>query len=186
MPKGENPHLRFSRFVNKNGPIPAHRPELGKCWLWTGGSSSNQNGYRCGYFTTHGKQRHATRAQWFLTFGQWPSDGVFVCHHCDNSMCVNPSHLFLGTPKDNVHDCIRKWRAKTGRIPCGLSISRKKLSREIIGKAHQLKKDGWTYLRIAENFGVGETTIYKALKGLTWKSGDGHKESHSYGPEVLV
>lgn len=52
---------------------------------------------------------YAHRIAWILAEGDIP-DGLFVCHRCDNPSCVNAQHLFLGTPKDNTDDRIRKGR----------------------------------------------------------------------------
>lgn len=85
-------------------------PNEDGCLVWTG--------YRCpkGY----GKIRRggrgtssagAHRVAYELTNGTVP-DGLYVCHRCDNPPCCNPAHLFLGTPNDNVQDCIQKGRRK--------------------------------------------------------------------------
>jgi hypothetical protein len=83
-----------------------------ECWEWDGaifkGSGYGQFGsVKSGVFTAH-------RYSYQLFKGQIP-DGMFVCHSCDNRKCFNPSHLWLGTPKDNVQDMVKKGRSKLGK-----------------------------------------------------------------------
>lgn len=75
------------------------------CWEWIG--SKDKRGY--GSFGLNGKTTSAHRVSWLIHFGEIPNR-MFVCHHCDNPSCVNPSHLFLGTQKDNIQDMIKKKR----------------------------------------------------------------------------
>jgi hypothetical protein len=57
----------------------------------------------------------ASRAAWIIANGPIPI-GYYVLHKCDNPPCVNPFHLILGTPTDNILDCISKGRGnRTGR-----------------------------------------------------------------------
>lgn len=83
------------------------------CWEWR--SSLQGNGY--GAFFTHlieegRKCNRAHRFSWALVNGPIP-DGLWVLHKCDNRICVNPSHLFLGTRTDNMRDCASKGRINT-------------------------------------------------------------------------
>jgi len=83
------------------------------CWVWQ--SSIRGNGY--GAFFTHlqpeGRKCHgAHRYSWELSNGAIP-EGLWVLHKCDNRICVNPDHLFLGDRTDNMRDCANKKRVCT-------------------------------------------------------------------------
>jgi hypothetical protein len=77
------------------------------CWIWI--KSKDEDGY--GNAWHEGKKIAAHRLSFKLNVGDIPK-GMFVCHTCDTPSCINPEHLFLGTPKDNTKDMINKGRAK--------------------------------------------------------------------------
>lgn len=83
------------------------------CWIWLGRSNSGYGRIRIG-----GNSTAAHQTAWRLHNGPIP-DGLVVCHNCpggDNSMCVNPTHLFLASQGDNMRDFYRKKRGKEAAI----------------------------------------------------------------------
>ena len=72
---------------------------------WQGRKSFD--GY--GRIWVDGKEVGAHRAAYIKFVGEIP-EGLYVCHSCDNRLCVNPDHLWLGTHQDNMDDMRRKKR----------------------------------------------------------------------------
>lgn len=110
MPIPPNSVTKFNLKVDRNGPD--------QCWPWLG--SINRKGY--GQFSAQIERKSETfevhRLMWRLVNGPIPA-GMLVCHSCDNPICVNPAHLWLGTSHDNNHDAIRKGRMKHNGRYCG-------------------------------------------------------------------
>lgn len=98
---------KFWSRVDFNGPIPEHCPELGPCWLWTGAVHTH------GYGMCRSPDRTLIRAHRLaFCFDTGREPELNVLHKCDRRICVRPSHLFEGTHKDNIQDCIEKGRFK--------------------------------------------------------------------------
>ena len=103
MPKGIFLRIRkpvIDRFIRKFEID--HETE---CWNWIAGIDGE--GY--GSFWLYGKNRSAHRVAYQISVGQIPED-MYICHSCDNPLCVNPDHLWLGTQAENLQDMRDKGR----------------------------------------------------------------------------
>jgi len=98
---------RFAAKVNRDGPIPSHRPELGPCHIWTGARQGKYGAIRLGKRGSKVKRAHVVA--FFLAHGRWPDPCAL--HHCDVPLCANVAHVFEGTKLANVRDMIAKGRA---------------------------------------------------------------------------
>lgn len=124
------------------------------CWLWT--AFRMPSGY--GNFRTPARHELAHRASYRLFCG--PLDGRDVMHACDNTSCVNPAHLSLGTRKENMQDAAQK-----GRMRRGASHGRAKLTEE---QAIFVKQSTLPQVQIAKQVGITQSTVSAIKSGKKW------------------
>lgn len=125
------------------------------CWIWT--AALGNSGY--GHFWAYGRPNPAHRISYQLFVG--PVDDLHVLHRCDNRLCVNPDHLFLGTIQDNTVDMVSKNRqAKGSRLGAA------KLSENQIAA---IRADTRSQRKIAADYGVSHTTIGQVKSRTLWR-----------------
>lgn len=136
------------------------------CWEWQG-SRLKRAKWAYGYFCYQGKNVKAHRFSWELVNGPVP-DGMLVCHHCDNPVCVRPDHLFLGTSADNMADMRRKGRAPV--MPCGSENGWAKLTEDqVADMRRRYDPHRVTAPMLAREYGLSETHTRRILRGKLWK-----------------
>lgn len=130
-----------------------------ECWEWTGWK--NKRGYVS--MLVGGRKGHTVgvhRLAWEQANGPIPP-GVFICHACDNPCCCNPSHLFSGTPSDNVQDMLSKGRHFTPAL-AGKNNGRAKLNESQVAEIREGKLQTMEY---AAKFGVDRSTVRRVALG---------------------
>jgi hypothetical protein len=133
-----------------------------ECWPWTG--SVMKEGWHGQWRTASGEIEPTHRAAWRLMKGEIP-EGLCVLHKCDNPICLNPLHLFLGTQSDNALDMWEKRRARPG-VSKGEQHGCAKITVDIVREIRESKESG---VALAARFGLATTTICDVRKRRTWK-----------------
>jgi hypothetical protein len=155
---------KTGKFISMS-PDQKFWPKIDKtatCWIWKGGRTAQ--GY--GIFKQDKKPILAHRFSYEIHKGKIPI-GMVMCHHCDNPSCVNPEHLFYGTPKDNRQDSLRKNRQARGE-----KQGAHKLTEEQVKKIRAIYKwhNSQLGLRsLGETFGIHLSTIQRIIKRRTWR-----------------
>jgi len=91
--------------------------------------------------------------------------GLHVLHKCDNPICVNPAHLFLGTNADNAADKVAK-----GRQTKGSDIVHSKLSEETVREIRRRYALGTTsQYKLAKEYGVTQSNVSRLVNVTRWK-----------------
>lgn len=162
--------FRFWRRVDTSGPVPAHRPELGPCWIWTG-KRRTAAGFGYGVMAkldgTHGEHR-AHRYSWEMANGPVPA-GRFVLHACDVPECVNPAHLFVGTQLDNMRDMDAKNRRVNPSPRLGEANNRARLTADKVVEIREAFAAGQTQEEIGKRYGFKQSHISNVVLGQVWK-----------------
>lgn len=134
--------------------------KINGCWEWQG--SRNKKGY--GHLSYKRKVELAHRISWLMFKGKIPND-MKVCHKCDNPPCINPSHLFLGSQKENVKDMFQKKR----KIHEGINHPGAKLTNENIKEIRKLLREGKTQQYIADKYNISNGHVGSIKHRRTWK-----------------
>jgi hypothetical protein len=130
------------------------------CWDWNG--CVDKDGYPLMPSGYH-KQSRAHRVSYEIFLGKIPK-GKLVCHRCDNPICTNPDHLFIGDHRENQVDSINK-----GRAAVGIKQPKSKLKENDINEIKYKLSLGVTGRRIAKEYGVAPSQISNIKNGISWK-----------------
>jgi hypothetical protein len=136
------------------------------CIEWTGRriSSTKYGVFSAGRHDGAGRnQYYAHRASWCLHNKADIPNGAYICHHCDNPICINPEHLYLGDGQTNAQDKIDRGRTLRGQKNPG-----SKLNDKLVKKLRQMYSDGWSSNQLAEKFGIRQPTVSRAIRGESW------------------
>lgn len=104
--------IRLWAKVDKHGPIPAHRPELGPCWVWT---CATREGY--GAIWYNGRTVGAHCVAYELEREPIP-DGLVIDHLCRNRLCCNPAHLEPVTDGVNIRRGVSPFALNAAKTNC--------------------------------------------------------------------
>lgn len=124
------------------------------CWLWK--NSLDKDGYgrmRIG----NRRSMKAHRISWIINTGNNIEPELLVCHTCDNPTCVNPTHLFLGTSKDNTLDMIKKGRKP--RLYGKDNLNTKQSKEEVELMLSEYTPGITSQKEIAKKYGVSQAQI---------------------------
>lgn len=132
------------------------------CWIWKGAEKHSWYG-DC-------RKEYAHRVSWKLHNNLAIPRDMHICHKCDNTKCVNPSHLYLGTPKDNNADVANRSRYKTG--------SKSSKAKITSSKVKELRKEAETLLKkmsrqkaailLSPKYGLTHFAIRDIIAGKRW------------------
>jgi hypothetical protein len=135
------------------------------CWLWQGRIGDNKKGHQHGLVWFKGNWRHVHRLMYHNFVKDVPEyeskSGMLQvnhkCSHEQNGRCINPAHLYLGTPRDNMQDALRD--GTKAKAPKGEDNYNATVSNEAVNKALALQNSALTQKEIATIIGVNQSQI---------------------------
>jgi len=142
--------------------LERHSKKVGDCWEWLGKKTAHGYGTLRLPTGSRAVNKHDTahRISYRVFHPEWDGSGC-VLHRCDNRVCWNPTHLFIGTLADNVRDMASKRRNRRGEQHQGAKLTETQV-REIKGSVGGSKT-------LAKQYGVTHSNIDHIRSGKTWR-----------------
>jgi len=140
------------------------------CWNWVGDYWANS---RYGVIRSPiTKKSYSAHRVSYLMFNGVPKDGLVICHRCDNTKCVNPSHLFEGTRSDNMLDASHKKRlhSQQPNAQKGENNRNAKFTKEFADKIRDYySKNSVSYSELAKYFNLkSKGHAYNIIANKIW------------------
>lgn len=136
-----------------------------ECWEWDGTKNFWRGKITYGKFQIGNIRLNAHRVSFVLSSKKMVPFGMFVCHSCDNTTCVNPKHLWIGTNKENQLDASKKGRSYRAS---GELATNSKLTVSQVLEMRKLMAEGACERRISEKFGVCFQQVNRIKHRLRW------------------
>ncbi len=135
-----------------------------RCLEWTGAKASRDYGAMRVGERSVGTHRYA-----YATFKGPIPDGMSVCHKCDNPICCEVAHLFLGTQSNNMRDMVSKGRDALTRARAARHGMSKLTSDQVASIRERYAAGGVTQVQMAQEFSVTQSLISKVVRAEHWK-----------------
>jgi len=130
-----------------------------ECWEWT--ACKDDDGY--GLMWLNGNNKRAHRIALYIKEGCW---GEQACHTCDHPYCVNPTHLWWGTSRDNIDDMIEKGRSLKGE-----KNGKSKLTAEQVDEIRREHTGKWGQkTALGKKYNVSSNQIDYIIRGKSWST----------------
>lgn len=137
------------------------RIPIGGCWIWMG--TLDNRGYgKVG--RVHGQPSKLAHRYVYENYKEPIPKGKLLCHTCDNPSCVNPSHMFVGTQKDNMSDCVSKGRFKDN------SCENSPVAKLNRNQVDLIRIDPRDALEVAKEYNISRAYVYYLRQNKGWKS----------------
>lgn len=136
-------------------------PEFG-CWIWQGSFNGSVKTHQYAQFNVGNDKEEKTAHIWaYKQFIGPISSGLNCCHRCDNTHCVNPFHIFLGTQADNMQDAVIKGRFKRN--------GQSKLDEISVQRIRAQWSMGFSLLALSKKYKIDPQTVRSVILRKTWK-----------------